>query len=100
MTSRSATADVHATRHSRLRKKHGAKLAGSNHADRHRPSGGLTLEQHGVEVHGILDRRSQRSEHAHRLTGVGRTCLGNLDIERAIDARRKAAASITGTSRA
>jgi hypothetical protein len=43
--------DVHAARGSRLREKHGAELAGSNHADGHRPSGGLALKQHGVEIH-------------------------------------------------
>jgi hypothetical protein len=38
-------------RESRLCKKHGAELAGPNHAHGHRATGGFALEQHRAETH-------------------------------------------------
>jgi hypothetical protein len=43
--------DMHAARQPRLRQKHGAELAGPDHADRDRFAGRLALKQLGMEIH-------------------------------------------------
>jgi hypothetical protein len=46
------TDHMHAARAVRLRQEHGAELSRADQANRHRPAGGLTLEQLGMEIHG------------------------------------------------